>query len=120
MASQQENQMKLDTKKRNRRLRKKLRVDEYQELGFDVSWLFNKDITGEEINDFIDKFVDEVIEPNQLGFGGQGGLLWQGLVCTKKIGKCTDDHRNQVEAWLNANGVTDVKVTGLYDVWWSM
>ena len=30
--------MKVNAKNRNRRLRKKLRVDEYQELGFDVAF----------------------------------------------------------------------------------
>lgn len=111
--------MKLDTKKRNRRIRKKLRVDEFQELGFDVAWVFKQDITSDEINTFIDKFVDEIIEPNQLGFGGQGGLSWLGLICTKQIGKCTEAHREQVEKWLNNNGVSEVSVSGLYDVWWS-
>ena len=41
--------MKLEAKNRSRRLRKKLRVDEFKELGFDIAWKFKEDITDEEI-----------------------------------------------------------------------
>ena len=111
--------MKLDAKNRKRRIRKKLRVDEFQELGFDVAWQFNDDITGAEIDAFITRFFTEVIEPNGLGFGGEGDTLWHGLVCTQHLGKCTDENRNAVEAWLTANGVKSVSVSELYDVWWA-
>jgi len=111
--------MKVDAKNRNRRLRKKLRVDEFQELGFDVAWKLSDDVDGEAIDNFIDKFFMEVIEPNGLGFGGEGDTIWHGLVCTQKIGKCTDEHRKQVEDWLSANGATAVSVSELYDVWWA-
>ncbi len=35
---------------------KKLRVDEFKELGFDVAWQLNENITSDEIDVFIDKF----------------------------------------------------------------
>ncbi len=35
---------------RSRRLRKKLRVDEFQELGFDVSWRFADSVSEEQID----------------------------------------------------------------------
>ena len=62
--------MKADAKNRSQRLRKKLRVDEFKELGFDVAWKFNEDITSDELDAFVDKFFSEVIQPNSLGFGG--------------------------------------------------
>jgi len=111
--------MKIDAKNRSRRIRKKLRVDEFQELGFDIAWQFKDDITGDEIDAFINRFFDEVIDPNELGFGGEGDTLWHGLICTQKLGKCTDEHRAQVEKWLNDNGVSAVSVSALYDVWWA-
>ena len=40
--------MKIDAKNRSNRLRKKLRVDEYQELGFDLVWR-----KPEEFKDFL-------------------------------------------------------------------
>jgi len=111
--------MKFNAKKRSPRLRKKLRVDEYQELGFDIAWKLADDITPETLDAFIDKFFAEVIEPNQLGFGGEGDTIWHGLICTQKIGKCTEEHRKAVETWLNNNGATSVSVSELYDVWWA-
>ena len=48
--------MKVDAKNRSQRLRKKLRVDEFKELGFDVAWQLNEDITSDELDAFIDKF----------------------------------------------------------------
>ena len=111
--------MKLNAKNRSRRLRKKLRVDEYKELGFDIAWQFNDDISSDEIDTFIDKFFAEVIQPNGLGFGGEGDTLWHGLICTQRLGSCTDEHRKSVEAWLTENGVKSVVVSELYDVWWA-
>ncbi|PCI58798.1 MAG: hypothetical protein COB35_13000 [Gammaproteobacteria bacterium] len=111
--------MKVDAKNRSRRLRKKLRVDEFQELGFDVAWQFNEGITGEELDSFINKFFAEVIEPNGLGFGGEGDHLWHGLICTQKLGKCTEEHRQAVEKWLTNNGAKSASVSELYDVWWA-
>ena len=111
--------MKVEAKNRSRRIRKKMRVDEFQELGFDVAWQFNEGTSGEEIDAFIDRFFAEVIQPNGLGYGGEGDLIWHGLICTQKLGKCTDEHREKVEAWLKDNGVKAVSVSALYDVWWA-
>jgi len=111
--------MKVDAKSRNRRIRKKLRVDEFQELGFDIAWKMDENIDGEGIDNFISRFFAQAIEPNGLGFGGEGDTLWHGLVCTQKLGKCTEEHRNLVEKWLTDNGATAVSVSELYDVWWA-
>ncbi|QOL26845.1 YggL family protein [Thalassotalea sp. LPB0316] len=110
--------MKKDAKSRNRRIRKKLRVDEFQELGFDVAWKLPDDTTDEAVDTFIDKFFAEVIQERELGFGGEGDVLWHGLICTQKLGKCTEEDRTAVENWLKANGATTVSVSDLYDVWW--
>ncbi len=111
--------MKKKKKNRSRRLRKKLRVDEFKELGFDVAWQLNDEITGDELDAFIDKFFAEAIQPNGLGFGGEGDTLWHGLICTQKLGSCTNEHRNSVESWLTDNGAKQVAVSDLYDVWWA-
>lgn len=111
--------MKFEAKNRSQRLRKKLRVDEFQELGFDVAWKFADDTDSDAIDTFLNRFFDEVIEPNELGFGGEGDHLWHGLICTQQIGKCTEEHRSVVEKWLTDNGATTVSVSELYDVWWA-
>jgi len=111
--------MKFDAQNRSQRLRKKLRVDEFKELGFDVAWKLNEDITSDELDAFIDKFFNEVIQPSGLGFGGEGDTLWHGLICTQKLGSCTDENRTAVEKWLTDNGAKSVAVSELYDVWWA-
>lgn len=75
---------------------------------------------GDAIDAFIAKFFNEVIEPNGLGFGGEGDILWHGIICTQKIGKCTEEHRAITEKWLADNGATALAVSDLYDVWWAV
>lgn len=45
---------------RSRRLRKKMRVDEFQELGFDITWTFDASVSEAEIDATVDKFIEEV------------------------------------------------------------
>ncbi len=104
--------------KRNARIRKKLRVDEFQELGFDVHWCFNEDVTEEQIDAIVDQFINEVIEPNKLGFSGSGHKVWEGLICTQAVGKCTEEHRQAVQAFWAKQPASEVQVTELYDLWW--
>ncbi|MCH1917878.1 50S ribosome-binding protein YggL [Shewanella sp. A3A] len=104
---------------RSRRLRKKLRVDEFQELGFDVAWRFPDTISEEEIDAQVDKFIAEVIEPRNLGFHGGGHRIWDGIIATQRIGKCTEEDRQAVEAFWKAQQVDEVNITELYDIWWS-
>ncbi|AYH06805.1 YggL family protein [Pectobacterium parmentieri] len=105
---------------RSRRLRKKLHIDEFQELGFSVSFRFPEGTGVEDIDKLMDKFVDDVIEPQGLAFEGSGYLLWEGLVCLQKIGHCTEDHRQLVSRWLEEQKLTDVKVSNLFDIWWDL
>jgi uncharacterized protein YggL (DUF469 family) len=111
--------MKIDAKNRNRRLRKKLRVDEYQELGFDIGFKLPEDSNDDAVENFLNTFFDEAVEPNGLGFGGEGDTLWHGIICTQKLGKCTEEHRNLIEKWLKDSDATDIAVGELYDVWWA-
>lgn len=58
-------------KNRSRRLRKKMHIDEFQELGFSVAWRFPEGTSEEQIDKTVDDFINEVIEPNKLAFDGQ-------------------------------------------------
>ena len=62
---------------RSRRLRKKLRIDEFQELGFELSWNFPAGTAEEQIDRLIDALILEVIEARQLAFAGNGHLGWK-------------------------------------------
>lgn len=104
---------------RSRRLRKKLRVDEFQELGFDVSWTFDDTVSEQDIDSLVDQFIEQVIEPRNLGFHGGGHKEWEGIIATQTIGKCTDEDRSAVSEFWAKQTVSNVEVTELYDIWWS-
>lgn len=103
---------------RSRRLRKKLHIEEFKELGFTVSWSFNEGSDEKVLDSTVDQFIREVIVPNGLAYEGSGYLNWQGLVCTQKLGNCTEEHRKIVADWLNNNGLKNVKTGELIDIWW--
>ncbi|SDK11121.1 hypothetical protein SAMN04488540_11925 [Ferrimonas sediminum] len=105
-------------KNRSRRLRKKMRIDEFQELGFDLSWRFNDEVSEEQIDALVDQLIAEVIEPQALGFSGGGHKEWDGIICTQKLGKCTEAHRQAIETFFADKPVSDVKTSELYDIWW--
>lgn len=68
-------------KTRNQRQRKKLHLAEFQELGFLVNWQFAEGTSIETIDETVDRFIAEVIQPNGLAYEGSGYLHWEGLVC---------------------------------------
>jgi len=103
---------------RSRRLRKKLRVDEFQELGFEVQWHFPADTAVEAVDALTDRFIAELIEPRGLAFAGSGYLAWEGLVCTQAIGRCSEEDRQAVQDWLTQAGMEGVEISGLFDVWY--
>ncbi|MGL5286049.1 hypothetical protein SAMN05880558_115107 [Aeromonas sp. RU39B] len=103
---------------RSRRLRKKLRVDEFQELGFDLNWNFPVNTSEAQIDALVDNFVRAIIEPRGLAFAGSGHLAWEGMICTQAIGKCSDEDRAAVEGWLRDQGMENVKATALFDIWY--
>ncbi len=103
---------------RSRRLRKKLHIDEFKELGFTISWSFNEGTDEATLDKVVDQFIREVIEPNGLAYEGSGFLNWQGIICTQKLGNCTEEHRTLVTAWLESQGLTNVEASPLIDIWW--
>lgn len=105
-------------KHRSRRLRKKMHIDEFQELGFSVAFRFPEGTTGEQIDQTVDDFIIEVIEPNKLAFDGSGYLGWEGLICRQEIGKCTEDDQAAVRKWLEEHKLEEVRTSELFDVWW--
>ena len=105
-------------KNRSRRLRKKLRVDEFQEFGFDIQWTFEESVSEQDIDSLVDQFIYEVIEPRQLGFHGGGHKEWQGIIATQHIGKCTDEDIAAVTGFWQGKPVKEVQASTLYDIWW--
>ena len=103
---------------RSRRLRKKLRIEEFQELGFEVSWNFPLATAEAQIDSLIDALINEVIEPRGLAFAGDGHLAWQGLICTQQIGKCSAEDIQACCEWLKQKGMEHIHHSELFDLWY--
>ncbi len=103
---------------RSRRLRKKLHIEEFKELGFTVSWSFDEGTSEETLDNIVDQFILEAIQPNGLAYEGSGYLNWKGIVCTQKLGNCTEANRDIVTKWLKSHGLKNIKVSPLIDIWW--
>ncbi len=103
-------------KKRSRRLLKKLRIGEFQELGFEIEVKLIGTHTPEEQESFVDGFLSEVIEPRSLGFSG---WLKCGFVAHRGRGSATEDDRESVRQWLLSRPEVESVVIGpLIDAWY--
>jgi uncharacterized protein YggL (DUF469 family) len=101
---------------RSRRLRKKLCVDEFQELGFELNLAFKEDLSDEAIDAFLDAFLAEAMDANGLDYVGGDDF---GLVCLANRGSVSEEQRAAVEAWLKGrNELTKIEVSPLLDAWY--
>ena len=100
---------------RSRRLRKKLCVDEFQELGFELNLDFKEGLDDEAVDAFLEAFLTEAMDGNGLDYVGGEDI---GLVCTDTRGSVTEEQRATVEALLKARPeLTRVEVSALLDAW---
>ncbi|MFK3796963.1 MULTISPECIES: YggL family protein [unclassified Pseudomonas] len=101
---------------RSRRLRKKLCVDEFQELGFELNLEFKEGLDDQAIDGFLDAFLTDAMDANGLDYVGGDDY---GLVCLAERGSVTEEQRATVEAWLKGRSeVTKVEVGPLIDAWY--
>ncbi|WP_341964059.1 YggL family protein [Pseudomonas sp. RC10] len=101
---------------RSRRLRKKLCVDEFQELGFELNLEFKEDLSDEAIDAFLDAFLSDAMDANGLDYVGGDDY---GLVCLANRGSVTEEQRATVEAWLKGRSeLVKVEVSPLIDAWY--
>jgi hypothetical protein len=102
--------------RRSRRLRKKLRLGEFQELGFSVDITLRRQLTTDESDAFLDALVLDLIEPRSLAYGGGSN---GGFVVHERRGSATEADREAVVAWLRARKeVEEVEAGALVDVWY--
>ena len=102
-------------KTRSRRLRKKLRMGEFQELGFEVEVKLAAFVTPDDEDSFIDAFLSEIIEPRSLIFGGG---VNSGFVTHGGRASATEDDRESVRCWLLSRPeVESVAIGPLIDAW---
>lgn len=101
---------------RSRRLRKKLCVDEFQEVGFELLLEFREDLEAEAVEAFTEAFLAQAIGGNGLIFVGCDEF---GMVCLAKRGSVNAEQRAAVEAWLQGRGeLASFKVGELVDAWY--
>ncbi|WP_437880853.1 YggL family protein [Pseudomonas sp. LRF_L74] len=101
---------------RSRRLRKKLCVDEFQELGCELTLTFNEGLSAEQADTFVDEFLRDAIEGNGLGYVGGDDY---GFVCLAKRGSVSAEQRAQIEAWLKSRSeLREFTLSQLMDVWY--
>ncbi len=102
-------------KRRSLRLRKKLRIGEFREDGFEVHFKFKADLTNDEQIDALMSFITEAIESRRLLFGGGES----GFVTKAGRGSTTEDDRDAVHAWLRScPSVVDVRLGPNEDAWY--
>lgn len=105
----------------NPRQRKKQRVGEFQELGFEADLVFRAPMQGEPYDDFIDALF-HFLESRGLLAGGFGGTMplldTGGFVARDGRGSVSEDDAAAVVEWLRARPeVKDAKASHLFDAW---
>lgn len=102
-------------KNRSKRLRKKLRVGEFQESVFLISFML-PEIDQEALDRFTDRFLNEGMGNNGLQFGGGISESVEGFVRLDKRGSVTGEHRTLVRSWLAMDPlVADIEIGELID-----
>lgn len=101
---------------RSRRLRKKLCVDEFQELGFELSFQYKEAQSAAAIDAFMRRFAADAVEPNELVYGGCDEY---GFICLAQRGSVTEEQRAAIEGWLKQQPeLAEFTAGPLMDAWY--
>jgi uncharacterized protein len=104
----------------NRRIRKKRRMGEYKEFGFEMRAQLRPNLTEAERIAFLDRWLDAV-ESRKLGFGGSYALdgKFEGFVTRAGRGSATEDDRTALGAVLKQDpAVVSSELAALRDAWY--
>ena len=102
-----------------KRLRKKLHVGEFQELGCEVRFQVADDLSHDAFDAVADAFISQAIEAHGLLCGGGGkNSAWNVFVTREGRGSVTEEHLQAIERWLAAcPEVKTVQIGPLVDAW---
>lgn len=101
------------TKQMRKRLRKKLYLKEFQEMGFCVRFSHSEDV---EV--FFNETID-FFEANNWNFCGRCSYQWDGFIGAFGRYSLTDGDRERLKDWLNSKEtVVEIKVGKLADCWY--
>jgi len=106
----------------NKRLRKKKRVGEFKELGFELLGDLRPGISNDDTDAFVDRII-VVVEARNLGFGGGDGRddKLDGFVTRMGHGSATEDDRAALAAFLEGDAaVVRHDVGALRDAWYGL
>jgi uncharacterized protein YggL (DUF469 family) len=90
---------------RSRRLRKKLYLDEFATQGFDLDFEFAQEMDADQLDAFIEEFMDGVIDANELAFMGSAcaETIAGVVICKGRYDSVTAEQRQAVADWLSAH-----------------
>ena len=102
-----------------KRLRKKQRVGEFRQMGFEVRFKVRDVVPDSRLDAFWDNFISEAVEANGLMCAGGCGREWDLFVTPAGRATATDTHRARVETWLrDRNDVEQIEIGDLQDAWY--
>jgi uncharacterized protein YggL (DUF469 family) len=105
-----------------KRLRKKLRLGEFAETGFEITWTFQPDITETDCDGFLDGFLDMIAGKGLVFWGGcsmEGAS--EGIVArAKRYDRVDAADRETVAGWFQSrNEVKEFSAGEPIDLWYS-
>lgn len=102
-----------------KRLRKKLRLVEFQEFGFEVRFSLSESLRETDLDRFWDSFILDVIEARGLMCGGSSGRSWSVFVTRSGRQSPSQDDREFVLRWLESHSdVQEPRAGPLVDAWY--
>ena len=101
---------------RNRRIRKKLHLDEWAILGFEFSCNL-AEVSEDEYETFFNTFADVVIAQNlYITLNDESETLEGFVTSADRYGNATEEDKTAIEAFLNSQNIaSDVKVGPMVD-----
>ena len=107
------------SKKHNRRQRKKLHLDEFQEFGFSVAAKYQNQLDARERDGLLDEFLAFIEANGMLAAVSTDTGVDAYLISDAPRGSATEDHRQIVRAWLeNRSELNGIEVSELSDAWY--
>ena len=99
---------------RSRRLRKKLCVEEFQELGCELSLNYPEGLSDEAVLAFFEALLDQV---ESLGLA-YSGCDEYGFVALSRRGSVSSEQREALQAWLKGRTeLSSCELGALEDIW---
>lgn len=103
-----------------KRLRKKLRLREFRQFGFEVSFRLPDDLDEAGVDGFEDTFIADAIEARGLICGGGCGRVWDVFVTHAGRASAADEDRTKLAEWLGRHAlVSSIHIGPLVDAWHS-